>query len=77
MYFKRLYPLVTKTVSNIRTATSILDSLESITEKNNEKMKVWNETISVQLRALKDKIAQAKHLAEGVSCMQLYSKSTC
>lgn len=54
-------------MSNIRTATSILDSLESITEKNNEKMKKWNETMSSQLKALKDKIAQAKHVAEGVS----------
>lgn len=60
------YPSVTKTVSNIRTANSILESLESISEKNNDKMKMWNETISSQLKALKDKIAQAKHIAEGV-----------
>lgn len=54
-------------MSNIRSANSILESLESISEKNNEKMKMWNETISGQLKALKDKIAQAKHIAEGVS----------
>lgn len=61
-----MFLIVTKTVSNIRTANSILESLESISEKNNEKMKMWNETISAQLNALKDKIAQAKHIAEGV-----------
>lgn len=66
---------VTKTVSNIRTANSILESLESISEKNNEKMKIWNETISSQLKALKDKIAQAKHIAEGVRKQSLLYKT--
>lgn len=53
-------------VSNIRSAHNLLENLESISEKNSEKMRRWNETVSSQLKALRDKIAQAKHAAEGV-----------
>lgn len=63
---------VTKTLSSIRSANSILDNLEIISEKNNEKMRKWNETVSLQLKALKDKIAQAKHAAEGVRIHQTF-----
>lgn len=41
--------------------------MEVLSEKNNVKFQRWNMTMSSQLQELRDKIAKAKHAAEGVS----------
>lgn len=41
--------------------------MEVLSEKNNVKFQRWNTTMSSQLQELRDKIAKAKHAAEGVS----------
>jgi hypothetical protein len=58
---------VSNTRGNIRTANMTLNNIEMHAAKHNEKIKAWNDTMSAQLKSLRDKIAQAKHAAEGVS----------
>lgn len=41
--------------------------MEVLSEKNNVKFQRWNTTMGSQLQELRDKIAKAKHAAEGVS----------
>lgn len=43
--------------------------MEVLSEKNSVKFQRWNTTISSQLQELRDKIAKAKHAAEGVSVL--------
>jgi hypothetical protein len=58
---------VSNTRGNIRQANNTLHNIEMNAAKHNEKIKAWNDTMSAQLKALRDKIAQAKHAAERVS----------
>lgn len=58
---------VSQSLSNIRAANNTLNNIETISAKNNEKFRKWNETIGSQLQELRDKIAKARHAAEGVS----------
>ncbi|XP_059617833.1 laminin subunit alpha lam-3 [Phlebotomus argentipes] len=57
---------VSVSTSSIKAATSMLLGMEKMAEKNNEIVQNWNDTLSAQLKALKDKIARAKHAAEGI-----------
>lgn len=58
---------VSKSQSNILAANNTLNNMEVLSEKNNVKFQRWNTTMSSQLQELRDKIAKAKHAAEGVS----------
>lgn len=58
---------VTNTRGDIRTANKTLHNIEQQAAEHNAKIKQWNDTMSAQLKLLRDKIAQAKHAAEGVS----------
>lgn len=52
---------------NIREANNTWNVHESTFQQQNEKFQKWNESFSLKLQELRDKIAQAKHAAEGVS----------
>lgn len=58
---------VAKSLINIREANNTWHVNEPALRQQNEKFHAWNETFSLKLQALRDKIAQAKHAAEGVS----------
>lgn len=58
---------VSQSQSNILAANNTLNNIESMSAKNNEKFQRWNSSVSVQLQELRDKIAKAKHAADGVS----------
>lgn len=45
---------------------STLNNIESISAKTEIKFQKWNQTLSHQLQELRDKIAKARHAAEGV-----------
>lgn len=61
------FTTVSQSLSNIRAANNTLNNIETISAKHNEKFRKWNETIGSQLQELRDKIAKARHAAEGVS----------
>jgi laminin, alpha 1/2 len=52
---------------NIREANNTWNVHESSFRQQSEKFQKWNESFSLKLQELRDKIAQAKHAAEGVS----------
>lgn len=58
---------VAKSLINIREANNTWNTNEPSLRQQNEKFQVWNESFSLKLQELRDKIAQAKHAAEGVS----------
>lgn len=58
---------VAKSLINIREANNTWHVNEPMLRQQNEKFQVWNESFSLKLQELKDKIALAKHAAEGVS----------
>lgn len=58
---------VAKSLINIREANNTWHVNEPALRKQNEKFQAWNESFSLKLQELRDKIAQAKHAAEGVS----------
>lgn len=58
---------VAKSLINIREANNTWNVNEPALRQQNEKFQAWNETFSLKLQELRDKIAQAKHAAEGVS----------
>lgn len=55
-----------KSQSNIRLANNTWHANEPVIRQQNEKFQAWNESFSLKLQELRDKIAQAKHAAEGV-----------
>lgn len=71
---------VSQSLSNILKAKKELSSVEKLEKIQSEKFRTWNASFSAQLQELKDKIARAKHAAEGVSiicfgivvCMLVY-----
>lgn len=65
--FILFFDTVSQSLSNIRAANNTLNNIETISKKHNEKFRKWNETIGSQLQELRDKIAKARHAAEGVS----------
>ena len=64
--FKNCCFLVSQSLSNINESNDMLTNIENISSKNKEKFEQWNKTIGVNLQELRDKIAKAKHAAEGV-----------
>lgn len=58
---------ISKSMSNIRAANNTLITVESLMKQQNEKFQVWNASFSTKMQDLRDKIAIAKHAAEGVS----------
>lgn len=58
---------VAKSLINIREANNTWQTNEPSFRQQNEKFQVWNDSFSLKLQELRDKIAQAKHAAEGVS----------
>lgn len=57
---------VAKSLINIREANNTWQINEPILRQQNEKFQAWNDSFSSKLQELRDKIAQAKHAAEGV-----------
>lgn len=58
---------VAKSLINIREANNSWNVNEPALEQQNQKFQKWNASFSLKLQELRDKIAQAKHAAEGVS----------
>ncbi|XP_065339678.1 laminin subunit alpha lam-3 [Cloeon dipterum] len=52
--------------SNVRESESLLKSLTKDATQHNARLSQWNDTISSQLQGLRDKIAQARHAANGI-----------
>lgn len=59
--------VVSQSLSNIRAANNTLNNIENMSLKYNEKFQQWNNSMGTRLQELRDKIAKAKHAAEGVS----------
>lgn len=57
---------VAKSLINIREANNTWHTNEPSFRQQNEKFQIWNDSFSLKLQELRDKIAQAKHAAEGV-----------
>lgn len=64
---------VAKSLINIREANNTWHVNQPILKQQNEKFKAWNESFTSRLQQLRDKIAQAKHAAEGVSDLKYIS----
>lgn len=62
-----LLPAVSQSLRNIKDIRNTLTGIEASSTRNNEKFHKWNQTMSVLMQDLKDKIAKARHIAEGVS----------
>lgn len=58
---------VAKSLINIREANNTWNVNEPVLRQQSEKFQAWNESFSLRLQGLRDKIAQAKHAAESVS----------
>lgn len=65
---------VAKSLINIREANNTWNVNEPVLRQQNDKFQAWNESFSIRLQELRDKIAQAKHAAESVSRQKHYSK---
>lgn len=52
---------------NIKDIKNTLSSIETSSRRNDEKFNKWNQTMSVLMQDLKNKIAKARHIADGVS----------
>lgn len=52
---------------NIKDVKSTLSNIETISARHEEKFRKWNQSLSVLMQDLRDKIAKARHIAEGVS----------
>lgn len=59
---------ISLTKTNIRLANISLSYVEEQAQKEKAKFDEWNNTMSSQVQELRDKIAKARHAAEGVSC---------
>ncbi|EAT47381.1 AAEL001477-PA [Aedes aegypti] len=67
---------VSQSLSNILKAKKELSRVEKLDKIQSEKFRTWNASFSAQLQELKDKIARAKHAAEGIR-VSLESQSDC
>ena len=61
---------ISSTQTNIRYANIALGYVEEQMVKEKHKFDEWNNTMSSRLQQLRDKIAKAKHAAEGVSTVE-------
>ncbi|XP_058446853.1 laminin subunit alpha-1 isoform X1 [Malaya genurostris] len=72
---------VSQSLGNILNAKKELHGVEKLARTQSEKFQAWNASFSAQLQELKDKIARAKHAAEGIrvslesqdGCMRSYT----
>lgn len=51
---------------NTKDIKNTLSSIETISKRNDEKFRKWNNSMSVLMQDLKNKIAKARHIADGV-----------
>lgn len=58
---------IAKSLINIREGNNLWNINEKNIEQQNEKFAAWNDSISLKLQELRDKITKAKHVAESVS----------
>lgn len=66
---------VSQSMRNIKDIKNTLSSIETISKRNDEKFTKWNQTMSVLMQDLKNKIAKARHIADGVRIFFFISKS--
>lgn len=66
-----MFITVSQSLSNIRSANNSITNLEQLSAKNDANFQKWNQTLSAQLQELRDKIAKARHVAEGVSFLSI------
>jgi len=59
---------ISTSLINIREFNNMWSLNEKNHQSQNQKFQAWNSSFSLRLQELKDKIARAKHAAEGVSC---------
>lgn len=71
---QKIYLTVSQSLSNIRAANNTLNNIEIMSMKQNEKFQKWNNSMSTRLQELRDKIAKAKHAAEGVCYLFSFKK---
>ncbi|XP_055635054.1 laminin subunit alpha-1 isoform X2 [Toxorhynchites rutilus septentrionalis] len=67
---------VSQSLGNILNAKKELHGVEKLAKTQSEKFQAWNASFSIQLQELKDKIARAKHAAEGIR-VSLESQEEC
>ncbi|XP_049530280.1 laminin subunit alpha-1 [Anopheles darlingi] len=75
---------VSQTFGNIRKAKEKLNGIEQLAKTQDERFQKWNRTFSVNLQDLRDRIAKAKHAAEGIrvsmestkACIRSYAPSS-
>lgn len=65
-FFLLMFLTVSQSMRNIKDIKNTLSSIETSSKRNDEKFNKWNETMSVTLQELKNKIAKARHIADGV-----------
>lgn len=53
--------------SNIRKSSDTFKKLENLLNIDNERFKEFNSTLPSKLQKLRDEIAKARHIADGVS----------
>lgn len=51
---------------NIKDIKNTLTKIETISKQKEDKFNEWNQTMSVMMQDLKNKIAKARHIADGV-----------
>lgn len=64
------YISVTEALSNIKKADAKLISLSNAAVKRKNEFDKWNDTLATKLQNLKDKIAEARNTADGVTIMR-------
>ncbi|KAL9706445.1 hypothetical protein quinque_009963 [Culex quinquefasciatus] len=67
---------VSQSLGNILNAKKELNGVEKLARTQSEMFQAWNASFSAQLQELKDKIARAKHAAEGIR-VSLESQDEC
>lgn len=65
---------MSQSLRNIKDVKNTLNNIETVSKKNDEKFQTWNRTMSASMQELRDKIAKARHIAEGVSFRHLMTK---
>lgn len=63
--------LVSLSMRNTKDIKNTLSSIETISKRNDEKFRKWNSTMSVLMQDLKNKIAKARHIADGVRSLNV------
>lgn len=67
---------VSQSMRNIKDIKNTLSSIETSSRRNDEKFHKWNQTMSVLMQDLKNKIAKARHIADGVNLISFSYESS-